>query len=127
MSLVNQSQLSVMQINNQRVPNEGPKVIPVTLDFTAADAIAIDLTQFTQSAKIQMIQTVFLDTSGTDTPLSLVFSGGAPITIKGRMQGYFPATCPNPPKMVFACPGSGVIMTAYLYNIAIAGAVWPTQ
>lgn len=127
MASVNQTNLQILLTQNQLIPDEGPRSIPLPLDFTANGSYVLDLEPLQTQGFFSMVQTVFIDMSGSAVPLTLQITGGGGQTIvaKANTQGYYTILCPNPARMIFTCVG-GPAMTAYLCNFAIPGSVWPT-
>lgn len=118
-------------VPNQAIPTEGPKVIPLVLDFSkAADQpIEVDLSLFEQQARISMIQSVYIDMSQAANNLVLtVNDSGQRIVAKVGTQGYYTVLVPTPSKLRFeSTAGSTDNLPVYLINVPIPGMVWPTQ
>lgn len=120
--------LRVTQLNNQMLPDEGPKAIPVLLNFDATtDTIELDLGQRQQQGWISMVQSFFIDAKDAANPVSIVIDGSNQvITAKPATQGYYSALVPNPTKLTFtALMGTGIVRV-FLINVPVAGAVWAT-
>lgn len=126
-----------LSVNNMELPDgpsgEGPRAIPVPLDFTASASYQIDLSQIEQQAKMSMVQTVYVDLSGIDTQVTILVAGtGQLLTLKGRTNGYYPVLCPNPSKL-FVTSIAGVLppgtppVPMFLVNVPILCQVWATQ
>lgn len=128
MGALNLSFASFQQINNQDLPEkEGPRTIPLILDFTANASYIIDISQLEQSGKMSMVQTMYIDLSGTDLALLITVRGtGQQIKAKGRTQGYYALLAPNPTSLTASQPG-GVAVPIQLINVPIVGSVWATQ
>ena len=129
---LNQNGLRWMEVNNQAPPTEGPRALPVLLDFSAATgntSIIADLSNLMARTQISMIQTIFIDLSGTDDSISIVAQGTVQvITAKGRTQGYYNMLIPNPAVLQITCTGQpDAAIPIQLINVPIAGAVWSTQ
>jgi hypothetical protein len=124
------NQLGNLEIGNQIIPNEGPRAIPLNLDFTNATgktSYLVDLSVVQYQTRMSMVQTVYIDLSGTDSPLEIQVQGtNQTVTAKGRTQGYYNVLAPAPTRLQITCLANAVIPVA-LINVPIAGAVWPTQ
>jgi len=116
---------------NQAIPTEGPKAIPLLLDFSAAqvDGIEVDLTMFEQQARLSMVQTLYIDMADAANPLTVIIGdSGQKIVAKVGTQGYYSVLAPNPAKFRFlSTQGSTDNLPVYLINVPIPGMVWPTQ
>lgn len=129
MGLLNQNALSIQLPTNQQLPDEGPKAIPVRLDFTPSSpatlTYVLDLELIWSQAKISMIQTIFIDNSQNSNALSVTVNGtGQIIVAAANTQGYYAVLCPNPPKLSFSSASSSVALVVFLINIPISGVVW---
>lgn len=128
MSLVDYNSLRVALTMNQVVPSEGPRAIPVQLDFTNTGELDIDISQLQQKAFISMVQTIFVDMNGIPNALNIAVNGmGQNIVCKPNTQGYYTILAPNPVKLAFTTVQGSPIITVVLCNSPIPGAVWPTQ
>jgi hypothetical protein len=117
--------LQVAVTQNTLLPDEGPRVIPLLLDFTSTDTYTFDgqLVQATNEL-ISILQTVFIDLSTSNVNLTLTVGGtGQNIVAKAGTQGYYSVLAPNPLRLSFSCPG-GPLVPLMLMNMPIAGAVW---
>lgn len=132
MGSFNSSQLGNLQVANQTSPAEGPRCIPLGLNFETATpgatvSIPIDLSVQQYQTRISMVQTLFLDLSQTDSPVSVKVEGTNQVLIaKGRTQGYYPCLAPAPTRFTFSSAANAIIQ-AVMINVPIAGAVWATQ
>lgn len=115
-------------VSDRLLPEEGPKGIPIILDFTTQLFYSVDLTNLIQTTYISMLQTVFVDLSDPLLSNVAITTGVSVQTIiaKAQTQGYYNALIPNPPKMTFTAAGAGGVAKIILINVAIPGAVWPT-
>lgn len=115
-------------VSNQLVPDEGPKAIPLLLDFTVAAQYNLDLTTQQQQGRISMIQSLFIDLSAANNDLTVTFPiGGQVIVAKSGTQGYYSVLCPNPPRIYFAMATSGgTLVPIFCINVPVAGVTWDT-
>lgn len=124
---ISSQNLANLELDVQYVPQEGPKAIPVLLDFTQANNYDLDLQLIGQQGRISMVQTLFVDMSASDIAMTVSVNGSLQqIVCKGRTQGYYQVLCPTPVKLSFSCAGGPAGVKVYLVNVAIPGAVWPT-
>jgi len=126
--LLDPRKLNVCVTPNQAIPDEGPKVIPLFLDFSTIDTWDLDLQMVQALAKFAMIQTLFIDMDQQANPLSVIFNGsGQKIVAKINTQGYYNVLAPSPCKLSFVSTvGSNIVVPVYVLNVAIPGSVWPT-
>jgi hypothetical protein len=129
MSIIDASGLNFSPIRSQLVPTEGPRAIPVLLDFTGSTTVyTLDLLNVIERNFISMLQTIFVDASGTDDQVTITMNGSnQTIVVKGRTQGYYAILAPNPARLTFTSTGSTVRIPVFLINVAVSGVVWATQ
>lgn len=126
-AFIDQKQLQQVLIQNQFVPDEGPKAIPVLLDFTGAvDTYILDIELLQNQGRMSMVQTLFIDLSQSANPLTVTINGGQTIIAKARTQGYYTILAANPFKATFQSLAGGVVIPVQLINSAIPGVVWST-
>ena len=114
-------------VANAKVPKEGPKAIPLVLDFTATQSYQVDLTQQQQAAKISFIQGAFIDNSANPQPLVIATGNSQQnLVIPGYSQAYVPLLLPNPPTFVASTTG-GVVVSIIALNIPMDIAVWSVK
>lgn len=114
-------------LDNQQIPSEGTKAIPALMDFTLSDQFVFDLQNIQARGFMSMVQTLFIDMSQSDVPMTLFFnSSGQTIVAKGRTQGYYCVLCPSPVKFTANCKGGPLGVVIFLINVPIPGIVWPT-
>jgi hypothetical protein len=120
------SSLNYAPVTNALVPDEGPKAIPLLLDFTQAGEYDVDLTTQQQQGRISMVQSIYIDlsVSSNDVEVTMPISGQL-IHAKAGTQGYYPVLCPNPPRLNFTSSTSGAsVVPVFLMNTPILGIVW---
>lgn len=124
---LNASNLQFSTVKGLAVPAEGPRAVPLTLDFSAAAQYTLNLQNTQARDYISMVQAVYLDNSANASPLTVTFpASGQSITIAPNRQGYFSVLCPNPAQLVFSSAGT-VLCTAILLNFPVTDADWATQ
>ena len=101
------------------MPAEGPKAIPIPLDFSAFTDYAIDYSNQQKLGFLSMVQTVWVDNSLNAAVLNITIPATQQILkIPAGVQGYFTVLCPNPCKMSFNSTG-GVKCQVTLLNFPI--------
>lgn len=107
------------------MPDDGPKCVPIVLDFTVKASYALDFSTLINRAFISMVQTLFVDasTSGVDVTIDVPGSGQT-LKIKSGTQGYYPVLMPNPVKFTATCSGGPSDVKLQLMNFPVNGFVW---
>jgi hypothetical protein len=120
MTIVNQLQRpAIMLERTLGMPAEGPKAIPINLDFTSETAYTFDYTSMQQRTFISMVQTVWVDNSLSAAVLTITIpSSQQTLKIPAGIQGYFTVICPNPVKISFGSTG-GVVCQVTLLNFPV--------
>ena len=115
-------------IFNALIPKEGPKAIPITFDFSAANAYGADFTIASQTGVISIIQCLYVDNSNNPAQLVITIpSLGQVIKCPPNSEGYFPVLSPNSPKFELASTG-GVTVTVFFINVPLPALFWgPAQ
>lgn len=109
---------SIMQ-RTLGMPEEGPKCIPIPLDFSVATVYTLDYMNFQQLGRFSMLQTVYVDNSLNAAKLNITIPAlNQVLKIPAGVQGYFPILCPNPIKLSFDSTG-GVLCQVILLNFPI--------
>jgi hypothetical protein len=127
-TFIDARQYQNLQIPNQNEPKEGPRCIPLLLDFTTFDTFIADLKQFEAVTRISMIQTIFIDLRNSDAGMTVLARGtNQTISAKARTQGYYNILAPNPTELVLQMTNGPAGVPVFLINVPIAGAVWATQ
>jgi hypothetical protein len=127
MAVINQQTVQVSLPQNQQVPNEGPKAIPLLLNFVTVASYSLDLTYIQESGQISMVQTLFIDASTATADLVVTVNGtNQKIVAAAGTQGYYPVLCPNPPKFAFVNTSGADVIPVFLINAPISGVVWST-
>lgn len=126
--IINAAGLNFQDAPNNTVPQEGPKGIPILLDFTGAvTEYDLDMTIPQQQNRISMVQTVYIDASASTAGMTIVVQGtNQRVTVKGKTQGYYPVAVPNEPKFQFLGTANDALIPIILFNVPIAGINWVT-
>jgi len=126
---ISQNSVSILAIDNPYLPPEGPKSIPVLLDFVNYNVQTLDLLLVEQTGFISMLQTIYIDAKDTDASITVTVGvTGQAIRVKGRTQGFYPLLCPKG-KITLAFDGTGAnaLIPVQLLNSPIPAAQWVTQ
>ena len=124
-SKTNSNQFVDVPIFNALVPAEGPKAVPLPLDFTVQQSYLIDLQNAQARGFIKNVQTLFIDNSQNAGALTVVVNQSNQVIICAPLaQGYFPVLAPNPVKLTISCPSGGPNTTVYLLNVPLPAAMW---
>jgi len=130
-TILQASLLQQCPVQNQVIPQGGPKAIPVILDFANGgspiippDAITLDYSNVQALGRFDLLQGFFVDNSNNGSALTITIEGTAHrIIIPATSQAWMPALCMNPVKVSFQSAG-GVAVKVYLLNFPVAPAVW---
>lgn len=131
MAIVQGNSLSAISVFGAQIPGAGPQAVPVPMDFSQNSQYYLDFSSQINRGRLQLCQTVFIDTSQVDPQFTMSFDGtGQTIAVPGRTQGYYSACAPNPLKITFTCPGltggPSAIVTVILLNYPVANCQWQT-
>lgn len=122
----NQQSLTFYTVNGQMLPPEGPRAVPLLLDFSQTQEYDLNLQNMQSRNFLSMVQSVFVDNSNNASPLSIAFPNtGQTIKLAPGRQGYFVVLCPNPSSVSFISAG-GVVVTVFLLNYPVTNHDWPS-
>jgi len=128
MPLINSNQLSVSTPMSQYLPEEGPRAVPMILDYSSVTEWVLDMELLQSMAFVSMIQSIYVDTSDlTAGNLNIIIGGsGQVLKIPFDTQGYYSALVPNPVRITFQydTPGTGELARVQLINVPVPGASW---
>lgn len=123
---VNDQNLQFFDTMNRAVPCEGPRTVPLTLDFSLADTYYVTTQQMTNLQRLSMIQAVYLDNAGQATPLICISpTTGQRVIMAPGKQGYRNMLCPNPGQLNFVSE-SGAILKVQILNFPVIDSEWST-
>lgn len=115
-------------VNNQIIPEEGPKTIPVLFDFTTNASWLLDLLQQVQGTKFSFVQNIFIDNSQNANSITVVpDQSNQRVIAQAYSQGYYSIFVPNAPKFTITSGVSAVVVPIYFSNMPVAPAVWKTS
>jgi hypothetical protein len=101
------------------MPAEGPRCIPLTLDFTLSLAYDLDYSNMQSRNFISMVQTIWVDNSLNAAVLEVTMVGtNQVIKVPAGIQRYYTVLQPNPIKMSFASTGA-VVCQVILMNFPV--------
>lgn len=124
---IDTNKLRFLNTQNRVVPCEGPRAVPVLLDFTAATGgptYSIDLQNMEALKRISNVQAMYIDNSQGAAPLVITIpSTGQVISIAPGHQAYKNVLCPNPAALVFSSQNQ-IIQTVHLLNFPVIDSDW---
>lgn len=99
-------------------------MIPVPLDFTAAQSILTDLSQQQQQGRITFIQSLYIDNSQNTAFVDIISSGNnLRYRVPPGSEAILPFFVQNPP--TFVCNSTGnVIVPFFVMNVPLNPQVW---
>lgn len=97
------------------MPDGGPKIVPITLDFTASPSYFLDFSNQMAMGYLDMVQTLWCDNFVNTAILKITCPMSQQVLqIPAQTQGYFPILCPNPVRLQFDSTGSFVVQVTLL-------------
>ena len=127
---LDQQASSFLSVNGQMVPPEGPRAIPLILDFSLTGEYDLNLQNIQQRNFITMIQAAWIDNADNKNSLTLTFPNTQQRMIfPAGFQGYVSLLCPNPSQMTFVSTqvDSGPVVRVELLNYPVSNTNWNTQ
>lgn len=122
--IINSQGLQNCAVTNQLAPPEGPKAVPVSLDFSSNPSYTLDYGNNQQLAQFSILQSIFIDNSANGSSITIIVNGtGQRIVCPATSQGYFAILCQSPINLTFSSAGN-VPVPCYLLNFPLATAVW---
>lgn len=116
---------SISIFSGSMFPAEGPRVIPIYLNFQLADSYALDYRNQQALGLMSMCQALYIDNSDSVVPIVVKNEGtGQSIIVSGRTQGYYTIPCPNPIRLTFSAPGGAEKAQVLLLNYPVTSAQW---
>ncbi len=121
----NQNVFLTQGIWNGIVPQGGLKALRSTADWSTGAAFTVDLTLAQQQNLLSNVQTVYVDNSQNDQPVTIIVQGTLQrLTLPGNWQGTLPVLCPNPPVLGVQSSGTGFTVF-YWVNAPLPCLTWP--
>jgi len=126
MPLIGSQNLLDLPTYNGKVPNDGPRTIPVPVDFSVESVWTLDLTLQTKLKIVGFLQSVFVDNKDSDAPLYIRTNTiRQTICIPGRSQAYVPLLLSDSPTVELES-ASGAPMLLHFLNVPMPLHVWST-
>lgn len=116
--------MAIMQALLNKSPKEGPRYVPMALDFATVTAWSVDLTPYVQGGQLSAIQSFFIDNSQNTAPITIAMGigGGQTIQLNAGQQGWVSCLLNNNPQFVIASTGTAA--TVFACNFQMFNAVW---
>lgn len=109
---------------NNKFPCEGPKVVPQFLDFAGATQFVVDLKMLVQQNKISEVQSIFVDNSSNDKPLSiLVAVQRQTIVIPPYSQAYL-GILASVAELTVSSQSTMAMVGLFVQNFPVSNCVW---
>jgi len=125
MQRINQQALTFQTVNCQTVPPEGPRTVPLILDFSQTSTYSLSLQNMMSRNFISMIQGIFVDNSANGSPIQInVPTTGQTLQVAPNRQAYLVLLCPNPVSLNFSSNG-GIAVNVTLLNFPVTNHEWP--
>lgn len=123
---VDPKKLAVYSTQNLLVPPEGPRAIPLLLDFSLSEAYSLNLQNSQELLRVSMIQGVFIDNSqsAANVLVSCPITGQVIVVAPGH-QAFKTLFCPYPSQINFFSAG-GIVLKFQLTNFPIVNDDWST-
>lgn len=125
MSILSQLQ-RIVPVFSTGPGKHGSLCIPLTLDFTVSTSYTLDGSQLTALARIDNIETIFVDATAATANVLVTFGSGQTITALAGTQGYYPVLCPNPFSITVSCAAGPNNLYVALLNYTIQPSQWVT-
>jgi hypothetical protein len=123
---LNQQISQYYSVTDLQVAPEGPRAVPVILDFTQTPEYDLDLQNVMQRNFLSMVQAFYVDNFGNSASLVInIPNTNQYIYTKAGAQRYVMALCPNPARLRFISTGN-VKVTVYLLNFPVTNEEWDT-
>lgn len=114
------------ELFNQTMPKQGPRTVPVTIDWSLGISQKLDLLEVQQRRFIDYCQSVFIDNKSSDYWVEIEMgTTGQTVRIPARSQAYLPILLPNPPRLTFNTEtGNTGTTILQLLNFPINSMIW---
>jgi hypothetical protein len=122
---LNQQVTSYFSVQGLTVPPEGPRAIPLVLDFSATNEYDLNLQNMVQRNFVSQIQAIWFDNSNNGSSLTIKIPGLQNVIVGAGRQGYINVLCPNPPVLSFIS-GGGILVYVDLLNYPVSNDTWPS-
>lgn len=125
--LINPAQLNFQDTSSNVLPAEGPKGVPLLLDYSGSvTEYDLDMLIPQQQGYMSAVQSIFIDLSASGAADLVVTVNGTnqQIHAKAGTQGYYPLPCPNPVKLTFVSTSGTAVVYVMIFNVPMSGLVW---
>lgn len=118
--------LNATPVFNGIAPQEKPKAIPLTVDFSTGLSQDFDFTLIQQNqARISFVQAIFVDNWDSAQPVSFMCqTTNHRVVCPANAQGYFPIFIPNAPRFTVSTPSGTATAKLQILNFPVPAAVW---
>jgi len=115
---------SVLGVFNAMVPKEGPKCIPLQVNFSQGNSQRVDLTTQQQQGKISFFQSIFVDNSQNSVAIQIENpTAQCTLIVPPSSQGILPLFLGNPPYLNVTT-STDLIIPIFLFNVPLPAQVW---
>lgn len=119
--------LGVYPTTSYCAPPEGPRTIPLSLNFSQFDTWLLDLVLIRQQAKLTRCQGLFIDNSANTQALTIHTDlANQQVIVPAGWQGYSNILCNDTPNLKFSSAG-GSNATVHLTNFRVSDFLWPVN
>lgn len=123
---INTKSLAVYSTSNLLLPAEGPRAIPLLLDFSVSPSFSLNLQNSEALKRLTMIQGVYIDNAlGTANVKVYCPITGQVIVVAPGHQAFKTLFCPNPAAIMFSSD-SGIVLKFQLTNFPVVNDDWST-
>lgn len=124
--------LQYFSTQNLNCAGEGPRGVPITLDFSSNTSYSLDLGSSQARLLISLIQAFYFDNTLATTPLTVYFpDSDQSIICPANTEGYLNCLCPGNvqdgiARMRFSS-ASGAVVKIKLLNFPVINYIWPND
>lgn len=125
MSFIDTNGLSFYRVQNLSCAPEGPRAVPLNLDFSLTDTYELDLQNVQARVLITEVQAIYWDNRASSTPLIVRLpTTDQTLEFEAGTMGYMSVLCADPAKLVFTSSGSAIVKVKLL-NFPVVNVIWP--
>lgn len=113
-------------VSNGYAPQNGPRALPISLDFTNQTFYQLDLVQEVEADVINIVQSIYVDNSANLNPVTFLFDQtNQRLVIPAGAQGTWPVITPkDAPRFVVSTTQAAVVVNFILLNVPMAISPW---
>lgn len=124
---LDQEASSYFAVQGLQVPKEGPRAIPLLLNFGLTTQFTLNLQNVISRGFISMVQALWIDNSQNSEQIQINFPNTQQtIRLEAGEQGYVNCLCPNPAQLSFSSISGDNGIVIHLLNYPVTNAVWQT-